>query len=44
MPVNLAPPDPKSLLPVKDSLEAAISIPAATTEQMLEGVHARCAS
>jgi molecular chaperone GrpE len=29
-----------SLLPVKDSLEAAISIPAATTEQMLEGVHA----
>ena len=30
----------ESLLPVKDSLEAAISIPAATTEQMLEGVHA----
>ena len=29
-----------SLLPVKDSLEAAISIPAATPEQMLEGVHA----
>ena len=30
----------ESMLPVKDSLEAAISIPAATTEQMLEGVHA----
>ena len=29
-----------SLLPVKDSLEAAISIPAATPEQLLEGVHA----
>jgi molecular chaperone GrpE len=29
-----------SLLPVKDSLEAAIAIPAATPEQMLEGVHA----
>jgi molecular chaperone GrpE len=29
-----------SLLPVKDSLEAAIAIPAATTEQVLEGVHA----
>jgi molecular chaperone GrpE len=29
-----------SLLPVKDSLEAAISLPAATPEQMLEGVHA----
>ena len=29
-----------SLLPVKDSLEAAIALPAATTEQMLEGVHA----
>ena len=29
-----------SLLPVKDSLEAAISIPDATPEQMLEGVHA----
>ncbi len=29
-----------SLLPVKDSLEAAIAIPAATSEQMLEGVHA----
>ena len=29
-----------SLLPVKDSLEAAIAIPDATTEQMLEGVHA----
>jgi molecular chaperone GrpE len=27
-------------LPVKDSLEAAISIPAATPEQLLEGVHA----
>jgi molecular chaperone GrpE len=30
----------ESLLPVKDSLEAAISIPNATTEQVLEGVHA----
>ena len=30
----------ESLLPVKDSLEAAIAIPAATPEQMLEGVHA----
>lgn len=30
----------ESLLPVKDSLEAAISIPAATPEQLLEGVHA----
>ena len=29
-----------SLLPVKDSLEAAIAIPAATPEQLLEGVHA----
>jgi molecular chaperone GrpE len=29
-----------SLLPVKDSLEAAIAIPDATPEQMLEGVHA----
>jgi len=29
-----------SLLPVKDSLEAAIAVPAATPEQMLEGVHA----
>jgi molecular chaperone GrpE len=29
-----------SLLPVKDSLEAAIAMPAATPEQMLEGVHA----
>ena len=29
-----------SLLPVKDSLEAALAIPAATTEQVLEGVHA----
>ncbi len=29
-----------SLLPVKDSLEAAIGIPAATTAQVLEGVHA----
>ena len=29
-----------SMLPVKDSLEAAIAIPDATTEQMLEGVHA----
>lgn len=29
-----------SLLPVKDSLEAAVSIPNATTEQVLEGVHA----
>ncbi|HRC38675.1 MAG TPA: nucleotide exchange factor GrpE [Rubrivivax sp.] len=30
----------ESLLPVKDSLEAAIAIPDATPEQMLEGVHA----
>src|SRR6218665_909010 len=29
-----------SLLPVKDSLEAAVAIQAATPEQMLEGVHA----
>ena len=29
-----------SLLPVKDSLEAAIALPGATPEQMLEGVHA----
>ena len=29
-----------SLLPVKDSLEAAIALPNATTEQVLEGVHA----
>jgi molecular chaperone GrpE len=30
----------ESLLPVKDSLEAAIGIPNATPEQLLEGVHA----
>jgi molecular chaperone GrpE len=30
----------ESLLPVKDSLEAAITLPDATPEQMLEGVHA----
>lgn len=30
----------ESLLPVKDSLEAATAIPNATPEQMLEGVHA----
>lgn len=30
----------ESLLPVKDSLEAATAIPNATSEQMLEGVHA----
>jgi molecular chaperone GrpE len=30
----------ESLLPVKDSLEAAISIDKATPEQLLEGVHA----
>jgi len=29
-----------SLLPVKDSLEAAIAMPDATPQQMLEGVHA----
>lgn len=29
-----------SLLPVRDSLEAAISTPGASTEQVLEGVHA----
>jgi molecular chaperone GrpE len=29
-----------SLLPVKDSLEAAIALPDATPDQMLEGVHA----
>ena len=30
----------ESLLPVKDSLEAALAVPGATPEQMLEGVHA----
>ena len=30
----------ESLLPVKDSLEAAIAIPNASPEQLLEGVHA----
>ena len=30
----------ESLLPVKDSLEAAITLPSATPEQLLEGVHA----
>ncbi len=30
----------ESLLPVRDSLEAAIALPSATPEQMLEGVHA----
>ncbi|HEY4959029.1 MAG TPA: nucleotide exchange factor GrpE [Caldimonas sp.] len=30
----------ESLLPVRDSLEAAIAIPGATPEQLLEGVHA----
>ncbi len=30
----------ESLLPVKDSLEAAIALPDASPEQMLEGVHA----
>lgn len=30
----------QSLLPVRDSLEAAVAIPAATTEQVLEGVQA----
>ncbi|MCW5636706.1 MAG: nucleotide exchange factor GrpE [Rubrivivax sp.] len=30
----------ESLLPVKDSLEAAITQPGATSEQLLEGVHA----
>lgn len=30
----------EALLPVRDSLEAAIAIPAATNEQLLEGVHA----
>ena len=30
----------ESLLPVKDSLEAAIAIPSATPEQLLQGVHA----
>ncbi len=29
-----------SLLPVKDSLEAAIALPNATNDQLLEGVHA----
>ncbi len=29
-----------SLLPVKDSLEAAIALPNASSEQMIEGVHA----
>jgi molecular chaperone GrpE len=30
----------ESLLPVRDSLEAAIAIPSASPEQLLEGVHA----
>ncbi len=30
----------ESLVPVKDSLEAAIAIPNATSDQLLEGVHA----
>ena len=30
----------ESLLPVRDSLEAAVGIPDASTEQVLEGVHA----
>jgi molecular chaperone GrpE len=30
----------ESLLPVKDSLEAAIALPDASNEQLLEGVHA----
>ena len=30
----------ESLLPVKDSLEAAIALPGASSEQVLEGVHA----
>jgi molecular chaperone GrpE len=30
----------ESLLPVRDSLEAAIAIPSATPQQLLEGVHA----
>ena len=30
----------ENLLPVKDSLEAALALPNATPEQMLEGVHA----
>jgi len=30
----------ESLLPVKDSLEAAIAMPDATPEQMLQGIHA----
>ena len=30
----------ENLLPVKDSLEAAIALPGASTEQVLEGVHA----
>jgi len=30
----------ESLLPVKDSLEAAIAIPGASSDQLLEGVHA----
>jgi len=30
----------ESLLPVKDSLEAAIALPDATNQQLLEGVHA----
>ena len=30
----------ESLVPVKDSLEAAIAIPNASNEQLLEGVHA----
>ena len=30
----------ESLLPVKDSMEAAVAMPDASTEQVLEGVHA----
>lgn len=30
----------ESLLPVKDSMEAAVAMPDASTEQILEGVHA----
>ncbi|GAP34611.1 nucleotide exchange factor GrpE [Piscinibacter sakaiensis] len=30
----------ESLLPVKDSLEAAVALPSASVEQVLEGVHA----
>ena len=40
LPVSAIEADVDVVQPVKDSLEAAIAIPAATPEQLLEGVHA----